>query len=94
MSKAKASAHLTHQYGVEIPRIVRQVYDLNKKNGKAIWNKGIEKEMTNVGISFQILNRGEDPPIGYKKVTGHLIFDVKMDFTRKARFVFDGHKTE
>jgi hypothetical protein len=26
-------------------------------------------------------------------VTGHLVWDVKMDFTRKARWVLDGHKT-
>ena len=26
-------------------------------------------------------------------VTGHLIWDVKMDFTRKSRWVLDGHKT-
>ena len=25
-------------------------------------------------------------------MTGHLIFDVKMDFKSKARFVLDGHK--
>ena len=50
--------------------------------------------MTNVGIALQLLNRGDDPPIGYTKASGHHIFDVKMDFTRKARFVLDGHKTE
>ena len=26
-------------------------------------------------------------------MTRHLVFDVKMDFTRKARWVLDGHKT-
>ena len=26
-------------------------------------------------------------------MTGHLIFDVKMGFTTKARFILDGHKT-
>ena len=32
-------------------------------------------------------------PPGRSKVTGHLVFDVKMDFTRKARWVLDGHNT-
>ena len=32
-------------------------------------------------------------PPGWSKVTGHLVFDVKMDFTRKARWVLDRHKT-
>jgi len=34
--------------------------------------------------------------IGYQRITGHLIFDVKLgeNFRRKARFVADGHKTK
>jgi hypothetical protein len=32
-------------------------------------------------------------PPGWLKASGHLVFDVKMDFTRKACWVKDGHKT-
>ena len=53
----------------------------------------IKKEMHDVGIAFEILEDNVSMPIGYRKVTGHLVFDVKMDFTRKARWVLDGHKT-
>ena len=49
--------------------------------------------MTNVGIAFELLGEGVQAPPGWHKVTGHLVFDVKMDFTRKARWVLDGHKT-
>jgi hypothetical protein len=52
-----------------------------------------EKEMTNMSIAFEILEDGEPAPSNYKKSSGHLIWDVKMDFTRKARWVKDGHKT-
>ena len=45
--------------------------------------------MFNVGVAFRILENDE---VGYKPVTGHIIFDVKMDFTRKCRWVLDGHK--
>ena len=31
---------------------------------------------------------------GYQKITCHLIFDVKMDFTREAKFVAGGHLTD
>ncbi len=31
---------------------------------------------------------------GFQEITCHLIFDVKMDFTQKARFVTGGHITE
>ena len=49
--------------------------------------------MTNVGIAFAVLDKGEKAPVAWCKVSGHLMFDVKMDFTRKARWVLDGHKT-
>ena len=32
--------------------------------------------------------------IGFQEIKCHVIFDVKMDFTRKARFVAGGHLTE
>ena len=50
-------------------------------------------EMYNIGVAFEILEDGKSAPIGYTKVSGHLIWSVKMDFTRKARWVLDGHKT-
>eukprot|EP00957_Ditylum_brightwellii_P131219 10008170-Ditylum_brightwellii.AAC.1 len=49
--------------------------------------------MTNIGIAFEILPDGQSAPVGWSKVTGHLVWDVKMDFTCKARWVLDGHKT-
>ena len=48
--------------------------------------------MTNVGVAFHILEHGENVPNGWSQVTGHIVFDVKMDFTRKAPWVLDGHK--
>ena len=38
------------------------------------------------------LDKGQQAPNGWKKVTGHQVWDVKMDFMRKARWVLDGHK--
>ena len=32
-------------------------------------------------------------PAGYTKSSGHIVFDIKMDFTRKACWVKDGHLT-
>ena len=33
-------------------------------------------------------------PIGHKKITAHMVVDVKMDLTRKARLVAGGHLTD
>ncbi len=43
-------------------------------------------------IAFEILEPGKKAPPDWFKATGHIIFDVKMDFTRKARWVKDGYK--
>jgi hypothetical protein len=48
--------------------------------------------MTNVSITFEILGDGEPAPSKYKRSSGHLIWDVKMDFTRKSRWVKDEYK--
>ena len=38
---------------------------------------------------------GKDaPPVGYKKIRAHLVFDVKHDGRHKARFVGGGHLTD
>jgi hypothetical protein len=43
--------------------------------------------------AFEILPEGKTAPPAWKKVTSHLVWDIKMDFSRKARWVLDGHKT-
>ena len=83
----------THKYGIEIPTSVEHSYARDKKNGNTFWRDAIRTEMRNNGIAFNILPTGEQAPKGWHKVTGHLIFDVKMDFTRKSRWMLDDHKT-
>ena len=50
----------------------------------------LDKEMFNVGVAFQILENDESIPPGWTPASGHIVWDVKMDFTRKARWVLDG----
>ena len=83
----------THKYGIEIPTNVEHAYRIDKNNGSTFWRDDIQTEMHNNGIAFEVLSEGEKAPHGWHKVTGHMVFDVKMDFTRKARWVLDGHKT-
>ena len=82
-----------HKYGIEIPTSVEHVKELDRKEGNDFWMKALAKEMFNVGVAFEILKQGRKAPHGWHLVTSHLVWDVKMDFTRKARWVLDGHKT-
>ncbi len=50
--------------------------------------------MLNIGVAFEVLDDGQLPPVGWTKVTGHLIFDVTMLLERKARRMLHGHLTE
>ena len=82
-----------HKYGIEIPTSVEHEEDIVMRNQNTFWQDAIHLEISNIGIAFKILDRGETPPPGYKKSSGHIIYTVKMDFTRKARWVKDGHQT-
>ena len=53
----------------------------------------LTKEMTNVSIAFEVPEKDEVIPVGWSKSSWHLIWDVKMGFTRKYRWVKDGHQT-
>ena len=84
---------MTHKYGIEIPRDVEHVHEIDARNGNTLWRDALKKEMYNLGVAFEILDEGAHAPHGWKQVTRHLVWDVKMDFTRKARWVLNGHKT-
>jgi hypothetical protein len=40
------------------------------------------------------MEKNEQVPKGYTFIRCHMNFEVKMDFTRKARFVAGGHMTD
>ena len=83
----------THKYGIEIPTSVEHAFELDRKNGNNLWKDALEMEMYNIGVAVEILEDEKTAPAGYTKVSGPLIWSVRMDFTRKARWVLDGHKT-
>ena len=83
----------THKYGIKIPTSIDHAMEVNRKNGNTMWRDALALEMFNVGVTLEILEEGQSAPPGWKRASRHLIWDVKMDFTRKARWVLDGHNT-
>ena len=47
--------------------------------------------MNNSRVACNFIDRDDHDPVGYKEITCHLIFYVKMGLTRKARYVAGGH---
>ena len=80
---------MSHKYGVEIPRSIKEAFKLDKKNQDNFWQDAINKEMENLKVAFDILPEGKEPPPAYRKASGHLIFDVRMTLKRKAPWVKD-----
>ena len=81
----------SHKYGIEVPRDETHAYEIDVKNGNTLWQDAHKKEMYNVSVAFEILEYGQKVLLGWKKTSRQLILDIKMDFTRKSRWVKDGH---
>jgi hypothetical protein len=94
----------SHKYGVRLPHSVQEALQIDKETGTDFWWQAIQKEMKKVMIAFDYdesitpeqiregLSKGDY--VGFQEIKCHMIFDVKMDLTRKARFVAGGHMTE
>jgi hypothetical protein len=84
----------THKFGLLVPKTVKEALEIDKLMGTDFWRKAIALEMKNAQPAFEFLEHDETVPVGYQQINCHMIFDIKMDFTRKARFVAGGHTTE
>ena len=95
----------THKFGIELPKSVREAFEIDKKTGTDHWRSAIEKEMSKIRgmgafepyekVTPEALRSGTAKLPGYSEISCHMVFDIKMDgkFTRKARFVANGNQT-
>jgi hypothetical protein len=58
-----------------------------ERPGLTIGIEPLSREWTNNAMAFKFLNHDESVPVGSTWIPCHMIFDVKMDLTRKARFL-------
>ena len=49
--------------------------------------------MENVSVAFKVMEDGKEPSATHKQLSFHMIYDIKMDFTMKARLVAEGCRT-
>jgi hypothetical protein len=92
-----------HKFGIRIPKTVAEALQLDKENGNTYWADAITKEMSKAEVAYvpiegvtpkEVRSNRVDQLPGFQEIKCHIIFDVKMDFMRKARFVAGGHMTE
>ena len=92
-----------HKVGIRLPHSVKEALEIDQATGTDFWRKALNKEMSKVKVAWEARD-GITPDdvrngkvldlIGFQEIGCHVVFDVKMDFTRKARFVAGGHTTE
>ena len=83
----------SQKYGIELPKTVERALEIDRETGTDFWAKALQLEMSKIFPAVKVLDEGMPQPVGHKVIPCHIVFDVKMDFTRKARYVAGGHKT-
>ena len=103
VAKVKRYWRMTHKFGIRPPKTVEEAVVIDDEAGTDFWRNALGKDMTKVkiswtaagGVSAEQARTGKEPSvIGYQEIRCHVIFDAKLDFTRKVRFVAGGHMTE
>jgi hypothetical protein len=92
-----------HKFGCKLPHSVEEALVIDRQTGTDHWQRALNKEMSKVKVAWNA--RDDITPddvrsgkvkdmIGFQEIGCHIVFDIKMDFTRKARFCAGGHTTD
>ena len=86
----------TKKNGIKTPKSVPEALEIDKQNGNHIWVDSVNKEIPKIKNAVDEYNSYPSNLIGYKKIIGHMVFNVNMgkNVFRNTIFVADGHKTE
>jgi hypothetical protein len=104
ISKVKSKYWKTmHKFGCKLLHSVAEALEIDRLAGTDLWTQAINKEVAKVKVAWEarddltpeeVRAGKERDMIGFQEIGCHIIFDIKMDFTRKARFVAGGHTTD
>ena len=85
-----------YKFGYLVPRNHEQAVELDKRNGNTKWQDAEALEISQHAEYETFFDKGKDalPPPGYKKITCHMVYNVKHDGRHKARLVAGGHLTD
>ena len=87
-----------YKYGYEVPKTYEHAVRLDAAAGNNKWKDANKLEMEQLRDYDVFIDKGSyhesKIPRGYKKISVHIIFDVKHDGRHKARCGADGHLTD
>ena len=82
------------KFGIELPKTVQRALEIDRETNTTFWRDAIRKEVGTVLPALEVLKRGDSAPVGSTLIDFTIVFDVKMDFTRKARICARGDQTD
>jgi hypothetical protein len=82
------------KFGLEIPTSVKRALQIDQETGTDYWTVALAKEMKNMWPVFEFREAGSSAPVGSTHIDLTVVFDVKMDFSRKARICARGDQTD
>ena len=82
------------KFGLELPKSVQRALEIDRETGTKYWEDAIRKEVGTVLPALEVKDRGDCHPVGSTLIDLTIVFDVKMDFTRKARICARGDQTD
>jgi hypothetical protein len=97
LTGSSQKCHIRRGYKFEICLPGNSIEDalrLDKINGDIQWYDATMKEMQNIRVAFDIKSHGMKPPPGHEYADLMMVYDIKMDYTQKARLCACGDQTE
>ena len=82
------------KFGISIPAKYDEAVEIDIINGNTYSRDATQKEMNNIEVAFKFLYNRSKLLTFFKKITCHLIFDLKFDLTRKSRYIGGVHLTQ
>jgi len=93
-TKTKSNAP-SYQFGIQVPRNVKEAPALDERNGNTKWNDAMQAEIQSLNEYNTFKDQGNIKFLeDYKRIVVHFVFAVKHDFCHKARLVAGGHLTD
>ena len=93
----------THKFDIRVPKSIMEALLIDQEEGNTFWFDSFKKELDKIMVAFNPKHDGVTPEMiranpqvlpGYQEIGCHWVFDVKMDLSRKSRFVAGGHTTK
>ena len=92
--KKKRYFRKMEKFGLELPKTVQRALEIDRETGTKFWEEAIRKEVGTVKPALDIKEKGDTPPVGSTLIDLTIVFDIKMDFSRKARICARGDQTD